>query len=184
MQAHHVLLFALTISNPLLAQDATILKTITQQVRPTNHRLDLFTSQQRVDIENTFKEMKQALKQQDEVTFGARLLDFDLGLTDAVGSYNSQFDTWVLTPKMVHNVYLRTAVGGHQLVITGYDDDAVALDNEGHQHQGLLTVHDSNGSAGNNQTRYMSYDYFKVLMIEAQRVAAMPADGGLDSITT
>ena len=57
------------------------------------------------------------------------------------------------------------------MVITGYDDDAIAKDSAGQEHQGLLTLRNSWGAnAGNHGDFYMSYDYFKLLVVEAQRI--------------
>ena len=59
----------------------------------------------------------------------------------------------------------------HEMVITGYDDKAIATDKQGRTYQGLLTMRNSWGSdAGDNGNFYMSYDYFKALMIEVQRI--------------
>ena len=112
------------------------------------------------------------------------LLDFDLGMMGAVGTRNSDFDTWVLTPEIARDIYLRPKFGGHEMIITGYDDEAVATDDQGRKHKGLFTLRNSWGDKiGDKGNFYMSYDYFKVLVIEAQRIRTMPADGGVDSIT-
>ena len=144
--------------------------------------LDIFTAMDRVDTNKTLNDVKQALKEKDRVTFGVLLLDFDLGMMGAVGTHNSNFDTWVLTPEIARDVYLRPNFGGHEMVITGYDDDAVATDDQGRHHKGLFTLRNSWGDKiGDKGNFYMSYDYFKVLVIEAQRIRSMPADGGVDS---
>lgn len=145
--------------------------------------LDIFTSLERTDTNQTVNDIKHALNEHDRVTFGVLLLDFDLGLMGAVGTYNSNFDTWVLTSKIARDIYLRPMFGGHEMVITGYDDDAIAVDTEGHQHKGLFTLRNSWGDkVGDKGDFYMSYDYFKVLVIEAQRIRSVPADGGVDSV--
>lgn len=146
--------------------------------------LDAFTSMDRVDTTQTVDDIKKALSEKDRVTFGVLLLDFDLGMMGAVGSHNSSFDTWVLTPEIARDIYLRPLFGGHEMVITGYDDNAIATDDHGNQHKGLFTIRNSWGDKiGDKGNFYMSYDYFKVLVIEAQRIRSMPADGGLDSVT-
>lgn len=144
--------------------------------------LDIFTAIDRVDTTKTLADIKQALNENDRVTFAVLLLDFDLGLMGAVGSHNSNFDTWVLTPEIARDIYLRPNFGGHEMVITGYDDEAIATDEQGRQHKGLFTLRNSWGDKiGDKGNFYMSYDYFKVLVIEAQRIRTMPADGGVDS---
>lgn len=145
--------------------------------------LDVFTSMDRIDTNQTVDDIKKALIEKDRVTFGILLLDFDLGMMGAVGSHNSSFDSWVLTPEIARDIYLRPAFGGHEMVITGYDDNAVAVDEKGNKHKGLFTLRNSWGDKlGDKGNFYMSYDYFKVLVIEAQRIRTMPADGGLDSV--
>lgn len=146
--------------------------------------LDIFVAMDRIDTNKTMNDIKQALNEKDRVTFGVLLLDFDLGMMGAVGTHNANLDTWVLTPEIARDIYLRPMFGGHEMVITGYDDDAVAVDDQGRQHKGLLTLRNSWGEKlGDKGNFYMSYDYFKVLVIEAQRIRTMPADGGVDSIT-
>ena len=125
----------------------------------------------RFDTNKTLADVKQALKSGDRVTFGVLLLDFDLGSVGAVGKKGSNYDSWVLTPEIARDVYLRPEFGGHEMVITGYDDDAIATDDEGRTYQGLLTLRNSWGEQiGDKGDFYMSYEYFKLLVIEAQRI--------------
>lgn len=129
----------------------------------------------RTDTTRTINEVKAALNEKDRVTFGVLLLDFDLGTMGAVGTHNSSYDSWVLTPEIARDIYLRPLFGGHEMVITGYDDDAIATDEHGNQHKGLFTLRNSWGDqVGDKGNFYMSYDYFKVLVIEAQRIRNMP----------
>jgi hypothetical protein len=145
--------------------------------------LDVFTAIDRVDTDKTLNDIKQALNEKDRVTFGVLLLDFDLGMMGAVGTHSSNFDSWVLTPEIARDIYLRPNFGGHEMVITGYDDEAVATDDQGRHHKGLFTLRNSWGDKlGDKGNFFMSYDYFKVLVIEAQRIRTMPADGGVDSV--
>lgn len=133
----------------------------------------------RTDTNNTINEIKVALNEQDRVTFGVLLLDFDLGIAGAVGSHNTQFDTWVLTPEIARDIYLRPDFGGHEMIITGYDDKAIARDEHGIAHQGLFTLRNSWGEQyGDQGNFYMSYDYFKVLVFEAQRIRSFPVTEG------
>lgn len=145
--------------------------------------LDIFTAMDRTDTTKTVNDIKQALNEHDRVTFGVLLLDFDLGMMGAVGTNHANFDTWVLTPEIARDIFLRPMFGGHEMIITGYDDDAIAIDDQGRQHKGLFTLRNSWGNKiGDKGNFYMSYDYFKVLVIEAQRIRGM-ADGGVDSVT-
>ncbi|MDI9818055.1 MULTISPECIES: C1 family peptidase [unclassified Legionella] len=137
--------------------------------------LDVYQAlSERVDTNKTINEIKAALNSGDRLTFGVLLLDFDLGFMGAVGSNKSTFDTWVLTPEIARDVYLRPEFGGHEMIITGYDDNAVAIDDQGREHRGLLTLRNSWGNqVGDRGNFYMSYDYFKLLVLEVQRIRGM-----------
>jgi hypothetical protein len=131
----------------------------------------------RTDTNKTINDIKTALKENDRVTFAVLLLDFDLGTMGAIGTHNSKFDTWVLTPEIARDIYLNPMFGGHEMVITGYDDNAVAIDDQGREHKGLFTLRNSWGEQyGDKGDFYMSYDYFKVLVVEAQRIRNLPSE--------
>ncbi|MGL6028836.1 MAG: C1 family peptidase [Legionella sp.] len=146
--------------------------------------LDIYKATNRVDTTPTLEDVKQSLNENDRVTFAVLLVDLDLGTAGAVGKHSTNNDTWVMTPEIVRDIYLRPfSAGGHEMVITGYDDDAVAIDDSGREHKGLLTLRNSWGKdVGDKGDFYMSYDYFKILVLEAQRINGMPADGGVDSL--
>lgn len=140
--------------------------------------LDIYQAiMERTDTNKTINDVKTALNEGDRVTFAVLLLDFDLGTMGAIGSHHSQFDTWVLTPEIARDIYLNPLFGGHEMVITGYDDNAIAIDDQGRQHKGLFTLRNSWGDQyGDKGNFYMSYDYFKVLVIEAQRIRNLPSE--------
>ncbi len=136
--------------------------------------LDIFEATSRIDTTKTLNAVKQALNENDRVTFGVLLLDFDLGTVGAVGTHHATEDSWVLTPEIMRDLHLRPDFGGHEMIITGYDDDAIAVDDQGREYKGLLTLRNSWGSdVGDKGNFYMSYDYFKVLVIEAQRIRSL-----------
>ncbi|MFT4058034.1 MAG: C1 family peptidase [Legionella sp.] len=125
----------------------------------------------RNDTGKTLANVKKSLDQGDRVTFGTLLLDLKFGFVGAVGTKNATNDTWVLTPEIARDVYLHNDFAGHEMIITGYDDNAIAIDDEGRKHQGLLTLRNSwSDQVGDHGNFYMSYDYFKLLVIEAQRI--------------
>lgn len=137
---------------------------------------DALTS--RVDTNQSLNEIKRVLSQGHRVTFGSLLLDFDLGFAGAVGSNKSSNDSWVLTPEIARDIYLNGEFGGHEMVITGYDDNAVAMDDHNQPHKGLLTLRNSWGdNVGDHGNFYMSYDYFKVLVIEAYKIKSYTSAG-------
>ena len=60
------------------------------------------------------------------------------------------------------------------MVLTGYDDKATAKDNNGKVYRGLFTLRNSWGpQIGDHGDFYMSYDYIKYLIIEAQRIRSL-----------
>ena len=128
-------------------------------------------SSDQVDGNKVLMDIKKSLNAGDRLTFGVLLLDFNQGISGAVGTYHQKFDTWVLTPEIAKDINDQTEFAGHEMIITGYDDDAIAIDHKGRSYRGLLTLRNSWGSnIGDNGDFYMSYDYFKSLMIEAQRI--------------
>lgn len=138
----------------------------------------------RTDTNKTVNDIKAALNEKDRVIFAVMLLDFDLGTMGAVGTHNAKEDSWVLTPEIARDIYLRPQFGGHEMIITGYDDNAVAVDDQGREHRGLFTLRNSwSEQFGDKGNFYMSYDYFKVLVIEAQRIRAIEFDAEEDSET-
>jgi Peptidase C1-like family len=140
--------------------------------------LDVYQSfSDRIDINKTVDEVKAALNAGDRLTFGFLLLDFDLGFMGAIGKHKAEGDTWVLTPEIARDAYLTHNFGGHEMVITGYDDDALAIDNQGHEHRGLFILRNSWGNkVGDQGDFYMSYDYFKLFAIEVQRIRTTETD--------
>ncbi len=106
---------------------------------------------------------------QDQRLSFAVLVPVDYCSAGACGRYHSDEDSWVLTQAILNDQELN--FGGHEMVITGYDDDAVAVDHDGTRHQGLLTLRNSWGeNAGDHGNYYMSYDFFKQLVIEVQQI--------------
>lgn len=101
------------------------------------------------------------------VTFGTFLPTDYCTSGGACGRYKAQDDTWALTKKIAEDP--NPELGGHEMVIIGYDDNAVAVDEAGEQHKGLLTLRNSWGSdVGDHGNYYMSYDFFKKFVLEVQ----------------
>lgn len=120
---------------------------------------------------HTLDAVKNSLRQKDRLTFGVLLFGFDKGVAGASGEYKVKNDTWVITPEITEDILKRKNYGGHEMIITGFNDFAVATDPHGYQHRGLLTIRNSWGNKiGNGGDFYMSYDYFKMLVMEVQRI--------------
>lgn len=134
--------------------------------------LDLFQStQDRMDGAITLSQVKQVLTRGDRIVFGVLLADYDKGLAGAIGTHNDFNDTWLLTPEIINDVNENPDFAGHEMIITGYDDNAYAKDDFGRIHRGLITLRNSWGDkVGDQGTFYMSYDYFRALVMEAQRI--------------
>lgn len=123
------------------------------------------------DTARTMYDIKQALRSGDRVTFGVLLADFQIGTAGAVGTFHVKNDTWVFTQEILMDLLSGGDVAGHEMIITGYDDTAIAVDADGNKHMGLFTLRNSWGDAiGDKGDFYMSYDYLKILIIEAQRI--------------
>jgi len=119
--------------------------------------------------ETTLNNVKEALNSGDRLVMSVLLPRTDLGNAGAVGSHNTWLDrdTWVLTAEIIDDI--QNAHAAHALIITGYDDNATAVDYRG-KHKGLLILRNSWGSmVGDWGEFYMSYDYFKVLAFDVKR---------------
>jgi hypothetical protein len=102
------------------------------------------------------------------ITFGI-LLPLDYCPIGACGQYHVPADTWLLTKAIAadHNPNL----GGHEMIITGYDDNAVAIAQDGSKHQGLFILRNSWGNtAGDHGDYYMSYEFFQYFVFEVQKI--------------
>jgi len=132
---------------------------------------------ERVDTNKVLTDVKIALMAHDRVIFSVLLPALDLGIAGAVGHNKVANDSWVLTIEIARDIYSKPLNAAHEMIITGYDDNAIAIDNTGKAHQGLLTLRNSWGNGwGDHGDFYMSYDYFKLLVIEAIRIRSLSAN--------
>jgi len=118
-------------------------------------------------------EVKQYLAQNPKAnsrfTFGV-ILPYTYCSAGACGKYHSTYDSWVLTDEINNDP---KDLGGHEMIITGYDDNAVAVDESGKSHKGLFTIRNSWGEdAGDHGNYYMSYDYFMKFTDEIQKITS------------
>jgi hypothetical protein len=125
----------------------------------------------KLDMVDMLLRVKGVISRGDRLTFGVLLPGVDKGLAGAVGKYHTTSDTWVLTAEIAEDMLEEVELPGHEMIITGYDDDAVALDDQGRAHKGLFTLRNSWGRyVGDQGDFYMSYDYFKALVVEIQQI--------------
>lgn len=110
-----------------------------------------------------------ALSKGNRVLVAAILPRVYLGIAGATGTHNVPDDTWVLSSQIESAIDKKMA--GHEMVVTGYDDKATAVDRDGHIHRGLFTLRNSWGSdVADEGDFYMSYDYFNGLIVEAIQI--------------
>jgi len=109
------------------------------------------------------------------VVFGT-FVDVNVCSAGACGSYHAPNDTWVLSSEIVKDP--KPSLAGHEMVITGYDDNAVVVDSDGKKHRGLLILRNSWGDdVGDHGNFYMTYDYFKKYVMDSDWVAYSPNQG-------
>lgn len=117
-------------------------------------------------------QVKEALAGGNRILFGT-LIDASKGDAGSYGSYHAiKDDAWVLTNTILRNITRGRAVAGHEMLITGYMDQAcasyVAEDHSEKQQCGLLRLRNSWSSyAGEQGDYFMTYDYFKTMVVEA-----------------
>jgi len=160
------------------ANDTAKPMTIAQYMIPTTKPLSSFVSWGILaDPTSTFSpnykgsallaQVKNKLSKGNRLTFGM-LLDDTQGDAGALGSYRKTYDTWVLTPSIIAKAKNGRLDAGHEMIIIGYNDAAIAKTRDGKTSTGLLILRNSWGKyAGDGGNYYMSYDYFIALADEA-----------------
>ncbi|CAM2955515.1 C1 family peptidase [Legionella worsleiensis] len=115
-------------------------------------------------------QIKNELAKGNRLTVGM-LLDVYVGDAGAVGSNKVENDTWMLTPEIITDAMNGNIYAGHELVVTGYDDDVEVADEQGHVNKGVFTLRNSwSALAGDQGDYYVSYDYLKFLAMEVMAV--------------
>ncbi|MCC5791639.1 MAG: C1 family peptidase [Legionellaceae bacterium] len=111
---------------------------------------------------------KEQLAKGHRLTIGM-MLDVNVGHAGALGSYKAANDTWMITPEIISDAVNGDIYAGHELVVTGYDDNAIVLDDAGHENRGVFTLRNSwSAFAGDQGNYYVSYDHFKFFTDEVQ----------------
>ncbi len=116
-----------------------------------------------VDKDLVIQQMKNELAKGNRLLVGM-FLDVYVGSAGAVGSNNAAYDTWMLNPEIIADAVKGYIYAGHELVITGYNDDIVVVDDNGYSNQGVFILRNSwSKEAGDEGDYYVSYDYVKLL---------------------
>lgn len=117
------------------------------------------------------QKMKIALKSGSRLVISTLLPGASMFTLGTKGTHHYNGDTWVLTHEIAQDLLYSKKIAGHAMVITGYDDDALAKDYTGHIHRGLFTLRNSWGAfVGDWGNFYMSYDYAAVLVRESLQI--------------
>lgn len=124
----------------------------------------------KADMNQVVYQIKEELAKGNRLTIGM-LLDVYVGDAGAVGNNHVLNDTWMLTPEIVLDAMEGRIYAGHELVITGYDDDLEVTDEEGHVNRGVFTLRNSwSKLAGDQGDYYVTYDYVKFLALEVMAI--------------
>lgn len=124
----------------------------------------------KADMNQTIHYIKEELAKGNRLTVGM-MLDVDVGNAGAVGTHRAFNDTWMLTPDIMMDAMNGSIYAGHELVITGYDDDLEVTDDNGHVNKGVFTLRNSwSKLAGDQGDYYVTYDYVKFLATEVMAV--------------
>jgi Peptidase C1-like family len=120
---------------------------------------------------DVIKNIKMTLNKGDRIIFGVLITT-----RDGVGTYGqnqAKDDSWVITPEVISAIRSEN-YGGHAMIITGYDDEAIATDIHGKKHKGLFILRNSWGpNAGDQGNYYMSYDYMANLAYDMTRIRSL-----------
>lgn len=120
---------------------------------------------EKVDMNQVIMTMKEELAKGNRMTLGL-LLDVYVGDAGAVGSHHVMNDTWMLTPEIIQDAMNDNINAGHELIVTGYDDDAEVTDNNGQTSRGVFILRNSwSELAGDQGDYYVTYDYVKFLAL-------------------
>lgn len=117
-----------------------------------------------LDPESILRAVKQSIASNQRVVFGV-LIDTDAPNYGLVW-HRMPYDSWAMSDKIADDVRRGRVHAGHEMIITGYDDNASIAGQ-----RGVLTIRNSWGSlAGDGGTYYMSYEYFILMSLDAQAI--------------
>lgn len=132
----------------------------------------------KVNMDDVLNKTKAAINSGHRVVIGT-LIDINgklLNINGADGTYHSvKNSAWIITPAIKNDLKAKTVNAGHAMVITGYDDQAVITGSDGSKHTGVITLRNSwSGLAGESGNYFMSYNYFKLMVMEVVEISPTP----------
>ena len=120
----------------------------------------------KADMDSIIFRIKEELAKGNRLNVGM-LLDVNVGDAGAAGTNNAFNDTWMLTPQIILDAMNGDIYAGHELVITGYNDDLEVTDDNGTVNKGVFTLRNSWSTlAGDHGDYYVTYDYLKFLALD------------------
>ncbi len=126
---------------------------------------DAFSS--RMNGPNLLQNVKRALNRGNRVVYGFFLLSKN-GDNGARGKFRTNHDSWVMTKKIANDLTTEGDLSAHEIIITGYDDNAVISGPDCTYHRGVVTIRNSWGKkVGDHGDYYMSYEYLTKMIVEA-----------------
>ncbi len=137
---------------------------------------DAFTPKANMDA--VLSKVKLAITNGHRAVFGT-LVDVNGALNNVVGAvgtyHNARNDGWIINAQIRSDLKANRVRAGHAMIITAYDDNAEIIGADGSRHKGVLTLRNSwSKNAGDKGDYYMSYEYFKLMVMEVQEVSPTP----------
>lgn len=133
------------------------------------------------DGQVTVDKVKQSLVKGHRVAF-ASLLDIYELWHGGNGYYKNSTgfpDAWMMTPEIEEHLKAGEVDAGHEIVIYGYDDDAVIKGLDGRTQKGAFLIRNSWGKEAGHEGNYvMTYDHFKMMVMEAHQIIPSSEFGG------
>lgn len=137
-----------------------------------NNSVDFTINVKRGD--KLLQKVKHALQNRHRVLFSTLLINTTEGEAGAVGEYRVKDDTWILPSTAVYGM---KDVAGHEMLIIGYDDDAIVINKQGIKQKGVIKLRNSWGpKAGDHGDFYMTYDYFRTFAVDAIVISKLKHD--------
>jgi hypothetical protein len=125
------------------------------------------------DANQLLAKTKLALSKGHRVVVGVLVdANVNFGSPGVLGTYKNAYDSWIMTPDIKSDLAAPNRIHwGHEMIIIGYDDNAVIKGVDGSTHTGAFILRNSWGAyAGDQGNYYMSYEYFQLMSNEVGEV--------------